>query len=162
MTTNVTTSTTEPVITMTRTFDAPRELVFEMWTNPEHIANWFGPEGFSVPHCEIDFRVGGTWHIDMQGPDGTAYPNKGTYLEIVPPEKIVYSDVVDDDEQAWGDTPPPSSTVTLLFEEEDGKTRLTSISRLQSIAVRDAWVEMGAVAGWNETLNKLAAYLATV
>jgi uncharacterized protein YndB with AHSA1/START domain len=161
MTLDVTTSTTEPVITMTRTFDAPRELVYKMWTDPKHIRHWFGPEGFSVPNCEIDFRVGGTWHIDMQGTDGTVYPNKGVYQEIVPPEKIVYSDVVDDG-AAWGDTPPPSSVNTVLFEEEDGKTRLTTITRLQSIAARDAMVEMGAVAGWDETLNKLAAYLATV
>jgi uncharacterized protein YndB with AHSA1/START domain len=161
MTLDVTTSTTEPVITMTRTFDAPRELVYKMWTDPKHIRHWFGPEGFSVPNCEIDFRLGGTWHIDMQGPDGTVYPNKGVYQEIVPPEKIVYSDVVDDG-AAWGDTPPPSSVNTVLFEAEDGKTRLTTITRLQSIAARDAMVEMGAVAGWDETLNKLAAYLATV
>ncbi|HVL25100.1 MAG TPA: SRPBCC domain-containing protein [Thermomicrobiales bacterium] len=161
MITNVTASTTEPLITMTRTFDAPRELVFEMWTKPEHIANWFGPEGFTVPRCEIDLRVGGAWHIDMQGPDGTVYPNKGVYQEIVPPEKIVYTDVVDDGE-AWGDTPPPSSELTILFEEEGGKTTMTTITRLQSIAARDAMLEMGAAAGWDETLNKLAAYLATV
>src|SRR5690349_19807259 len=147
MTMNVTTSTTEPTLTMTRVFDAPRELVFRAWTDPEQVAQWFAPRGFTVPRAVLDVRVGGTWQIDMQAPDGSAYPNKGTYLEIVPPEKIVYSDVVDDNEQAWGDTPPPSSTVTVLFEEEDGKTRLTAITRLQSIAVRDEWVEMGAVAG---------------
>lgn len=157
-----TSSTEEPVITIVREFDAPRELVFKAWTDPEQLKQWWGPEGFAVPRCEVDLRPGGAWRIDMQGPDGTIYPNKGIYLEVVVPEKLVTTDDVDADETAWGDTPPPSSTNTMLFEETDGKTRLTTITRLQTIEQRDAMLEMGAEAGWNESLDKLARLLATV
>ena len=150
----------EPIITMTRTFDAPRELVFTAWTDPVHLAQWWGPHGFTNPVCEVDLRVGGAWRIDMQGPDGTIYPNKGVYREIVPPERLVFSDIVDDDASAWGDTPPPSSISTVTFEEHDGKTTMTMVTRLQSVAARDAMLEMGAEAGMTESLERLEALLA--
>lgn len=155
MTMNVTTSTEEPTITFTRVFAAPRELVYQAWTDPKHVAQWFGPRGFTVPHCELDVHVGGRWRIDMRAPDGTVYPNQGVYLEVDPPKRLMYSDVVEDG-TAWGDTPPPSSTVELIFEEEDGQTILTSISRLHSMEARDAMIEMGAIAGWEETWDRLA------
>jgi uncharacterized protein YndB with AHSA1/START domain len=160
MTMNVTTSTDEPTITFTRVFAAPRELVYQAWTDPKHVAQWFGPRGFTVPHCELDVRVGGRWRIDMRAPDGTVYPNQGVYLEVDPPKRLLYSDVVEDG-TAWGDDPPPSSTVEVIFEEDDGQTIMTTVTRLQSIEQRDAMVEMGAIAGWEETLAKLAEHLAT-
>ncbi|MDQ3654092.1 MAG: SRPBCC family protein [Chloroflexota bacterium] len=150
----------EPIITMTRTFDAPRELVFRAWTDPIHLAQWWGPHGFTNPVCEVDLRPGGAWRIDMQGPDGTIYPNKGVYQEVDPPARLVYTDVVDDDAGAWGDTPPPSSISTVTFEEHDGKTTMTMVTRLQSIAARDAMVEMGVEAGLGESLERLDALLA--
>lgn len=150
----------EPIIVITRTFDAPRDLVWQAWTDPEHLAQWWGPHGFTSPRVEVDLRAGGSWEIDMQGPDGTVYPNKGTFLEVVPPERIVISDVVEDGE-AWGDTPPPNSVQTITFDETNGgsKTKFTNVIRLQSLAARDAMLEMGAELGWNESLDKLAEHL---
>ncbi len=92
MTMNVTTSTEEPTITFTRVFAAPRELVYQAWTDPKHVAQWFGPRGFTVPHCELDVHVGGRWRIDMRAPDGTVYPNQGVYLEVDPPRRLMYSE----------------------------------------------------------------------
>jgi uncharacterized protein YndB with AHSA1/START domain len=98
----------------------------------------------------------------MQGPDGTIYPNKGIYQEVVVPERLVYSDIVDDATDAWGDSPPPSSVDTVTFEEHDGKTKITTITRLQSIAARDAMLEMGSEAGWAESMERLDALLAKI
>ena len=154
------TAASEPVITIVRVFDAPRELVFKAWTDPEQLAQWWGPHGVTVPYIAVDVRTGGTWRIDMQATDGTIYPNKGVYLEVVPPERIVFTDEIDADVTVWGDNPPPSSVSTMLFEEVDGMTRLTTITRLQTIEQRDAMLEVGHEAGWNESLDRLAELLA--
>lgn len=151
----------ERVITMTHVFDAPRELVFKAWTDPRHLAQWWGPHGFTNPVCETDPRPGGTWRIDMRAPDGTIYPNRGRYLEVVEPERLVYTDDVEDDEVAWGDTPPPSAIITVTFEDDEGgQTRVTVVVRVDSPEARDAMIEMGAVAGWTESMERLAALLA--
>ncbi len=150
----------EPTITMTRVFDAPRELVFAAWTEPDQLAQWWGPHGFTNPVCEVDLRPGGAWRIDMQGPDGTVYPNGGLYQEVDPPARLVFSDIVDDDAGAWGDTPPPSSVTSVTFDERDGMTTVTMVTRLDSIAARDAMVEMGSEAGMTESFERLEALLA--
>jgi len=146
-------------ITMSRHFDAPRDLVYRAWVEPEQLAKWWGPHGFTNPVCETDPRPGGVWRIDMQAPDGTIYPNTGRYLEVVPLERIVYTDVVEDDATAWGDTPPPSTVQTVTFEDADGGTRVTVVVRLDSPAARDAMIEMGAITGWNESMERLDALL---
>lgn len=152
----------DPILVITREFDAPRELVWQAWTDPAHLAAWFAPEGFTVPRVEVDFRPGGVMELDMQGPDGTIYPNKGTYLEIVPLEKIVVSDEVQESD-AWGDTPPPDNTQTVTFESlPGGRTRVVNVIRLNSVAARDAMIEMGAALGWKSTLDNLAAHLPTM
>lgn len=150
----------EPIVTMTRVFDAPRELVYKAWTDPGHLAQWWGPHGFTNPVCEVDLRPGGTWRIDMRGPDGTIYPSTGRYLEIVELERIVYTDIVDDDATAWGDSPPPISVSTVTFEDAGRQTKVTVVTRLDSIEARDAMVEMGAIAGWTESMERLEALLA--
>lgn len=156
------TATDAPVIVITREFDAPRELVWRAWTDPEQLRQWFAPFDFTVSRVENDLRPGGTSRLDMQGPDGTVYPNKGVYLEVVPPERLVYSDDVDPGETAWGDNPPPSNTQTITFEDlGHNRTRLTVTIRLASVEARDAMLEMGALAGWNSSLGKLAALLAS-
>ncbi len=152
-------STDEPVIVLSRVFDAPRDLVWAAWTDPKQLALWWGPHGFTNPVVEVDARVGGYWRIDMQGADGTIYPNKGKYLEVVPPERIVFTDVVDEDEVAWGDTPPPSSVSTVTLEERDGKTTLTLVTRLASIEERDKMLELGSVEGLSESMERLDALL---
>jgi uncharacterized protein YndB with AHSA1/START domain len=77
----------ERELTLVRTFSAPRALVFEVWTDPKHLAQWWGPQGFTNPVCEFDPRVGGAFRIHMRGPDGVTYPMKGIIQEIVPPER---------------------------------------------------------------------------
>jgi uncharacterized protein YndB with AHSA1/START domain/DNA-binding transcriptional ArsR family regulator len=154
--------TGEPIIVITRELDAPRDLVWRAWTDPAHVAAWYAPEGFTVPRIELDFRPGGVMELDMQGPDGTIYPNKGTYREIVPPERIVISDEVQESD-AWGDEPPADNVQTVTFEALPGnRTRIRNVIRLNSVAARDAMVEMGAATGWKETLDKLVAHLTSM
>lgn len=156
------TPATEPIIMITRELDAPPELVWQAWSEPAHVAAWYAPEGFTVPRIELDFRPGGVMDLDMQGPDGTIYPNKGTFLEIVPMERIVLSDQVQESD-AWGDTPPPDNVQTITFTAlPSNRTRITNVIRLNSVAARDAMLEMGAATGWRQTLDKLAAHLASL
>ena len=84
-------------LNITRTFDAPRELVFDAWTDPKHLAQWWGPHHFTNPRCEFDARPGGAIHIDMRGPDGTIYPMKGEVKEIVRPSRLVFTSMPIDD-----------------------------------------------------------------
>ena len=80
-----------------RVFDAPRELVWQAWTEPEHLAHWWGPQGWTLPVCTVDFRPGGIWHYCMRGPEGEESWGKATYREIVEPERIVYLDAFADE-----------------------------------------------------------------
>src|ERR1700733_2730137 len=80
-----------PEVTITRVFDAPRDLVFAAWTDAKHLAKWWGPHHFTNPVCELDVRVGGAIRIDMRGPQGTVYPMTGVFHEIVPPERLVFT-----------------------------------------------------------------------
>lgn len=158
--TQATTPANEPILILERVFDAPRELVWQAWTDPKQLAQWFFPHGYTVPRAEIDLRPGGKSVVDMQGPDGTVYPNKGRYIEVDPPNRLSYTDDVDPDETAWGDNAPPSNVQTITFEDLDGKTKLTVHIQLTSVADRDAMVEMGAKVGWSESFEKLDAFLA--
>src|SRR6185369_9060641 len=88
--------TTEEVV-ITRLFDARREVVFDAWTDPQQLAKWFGPHHFTIPRCEVDARAGGTFNIDMRGPDGTVYPNRGFVRELVRPERFAFSLAVEDE-----------------------------------------------------------------
>ena len=148
-----TTSTSDREIVTTRVFDAPRELVFKAWLDPEHIPQWWGPNGFTTTTHEMDARPGGVWRFVMHGPDGVDYDNKIVYLEIVEPERLVYmhGDEVEADQ----------FQTTVTFEEQTGKTRLTMRALFPSAAQRDYVVrEFGAVEGGQQTLDRLGAYLA--
>jgi uncharacterized protein YndB with AHSA1/START domain len=146
-------------ILITRTFDAPRELVWQMWTTAEHLQQWWGPEGWTLPVCEMDFRPGGTWFYCMQGPDEMRSCGKATYLEIDTPERIVYEDAF---ANADGDplADMPVGHVTLSFIDEGGKTTVINTVRYPTKADRDKVIEMGMEAGIDQTLNRLEAYLA--
>ena len=146
----------EREVTITRIFDAPRELVFKAWTDPKHLARWFGPKGFTNPVCEADARVGGAWHIVMRGPDGTEYPCGGVYREVVEPERLVFTNIATDKQG----NPILDGLTTVLFEENGGKTKLTMHTR--ATAVVDYAVEhlKGMEAGWIQTLERLAEELA--
>src|SRR5438128_629430 len=128
-----------------RVFDAPRDLVFSMWMDPEHISRWWGPRGFTTTTQEMDFRPGGVWRHIMHGPDGRDYPNKIVYREIVRPERIVYSHVSGS---------PFESTVT--FREENGLTRVSVRMLFETADGRDKIEkEFGAVEGLKQTLSRL-------
>jgi uncharacterized protein YndB with AHSA1/START domain len=133
---------------LTRTFDAPRELVFKVWTDPKHVAQWWGPTGFTTTVEEMDVRPGGAWRYAMRGPDGKDYPFRGEYVEVLAPERLVFVGTIHEvhDHQVWTE---------ILFAEEEGKTKITvrQLYSFESDATR------GAPIGWSMQLDRLAKYL---
>src|ERR1700752_5075895 len=109
------TNTADREIVLSRLLNAPRELVFAVWTDPKHIAEWWGPNGFTNTIHEMEVKPGGVWLLTMHGPDGTDYPNKIVYEEIVKPEKLVYS-------HGSGMEGDPGFHVTITFEAQGEKT----------------------------------------
>ena len=141
----------------TRVFDAPRELVWSVWTDPKHLAQWWGPNGFSTTTSAFDMRPGGVWRFVMHGPDGRDYENRITFDEIVKPERIVYH------HGGGGDVEPVQFTTTVTFEDLGGKTRLTMRGVFPSAAERERVIkEYGADKGLVQTLSRLGEYLATM
>jgi uncharacterized protein YndB with AHSA1/START domain len=149
----------DAVIVLSRVFDAPRELVFEAFTKPEHLAQFWGPKTMRNTACTVDLRVGGEFRVDVQGPDGKVYPATGVYREIVPPERIVYAATTADDNPC-GAGLPPRSVVTISFEAQGSRTRLTVHAQLQSRADRDAAIAGGFNQGWADSFDRLAELLA--
>lgn len=144
-------------IVTTRVFDAPRELVFEAWTNPKHLVQWWGPNGFTTTVRAIDVRPGGVWRFVMYGPDGVDYENRIVYDEIVKPERLVYS------HSGGEDLEPVRFQVTVIFEDHDGKTKLTMTALFPSAVERDRVAEKyGAIEGAKQTLERLAEHLTTM
>jgi len=144
---------------ITRTFDAPRDLVWQMWAAAEHLKHWWGPDGWTLPVCEVDFRPGGTWFYCMQGPDGMRSCGKANYLEINPPERIVYEDYFVDGDGSPIEGMPVAHSI-LDFVEANGKTTVINKVRYPTKADRDKVIEMGMEVGIDQTLNRLAAYIA--
>jgi len=136
-------------LTIERVFNAPRELVFQAWSKPEHVAQWWGPRGFMLPTCEMEFRAGGRFRLVMRGPDGKDYAFQGAYLEIVEPQRIVFQGTIHDEpgHQVW---------TTVTFAEEAGKTKLT----VQQTYSFESDATRGAPEGWRQTLDRLGEYLA--
>jgi uncharacterized protein YndB with AHSA1/START domain len=144
-------STAEREISATRVFDAPRDLVFAMCTDPEHIVKWWGPNGFSTTIQEMDVRPGGVWRHVMHGPDGVDYPNKSVYDEVVRPERLVYSH---SGSRPGG--PAAQFQSTVIFEDLGGKTRLTVRMVFRTAAeCNQVAKEYGAVEGLSQTLDRL-------
>ena len=136
-------------LVLTRVFDAPRALLFKVWTDPEHVAQWWGPYGFKTTIEEMDIRPGGRWRYSMRGPDGNDYPFDGAYLEIVEPERLIFDGVIQKD-------PAQGVWTEVTFVDEGGKTKVTvrQLYSFQSDATR------GAPIGWNQQLDRLVSYLA--
>lgn len=149
----------DAVIVLSRTFDAPRELVFEVFTRPEHLAQFWGPKSMRNTACTVDLRVGGEFRVEVEGPDGTIYPATGIYREITPPERLVYAATTADDNPC-GAGLPPRSIVTLSFADVGGKTRLTVHAQLQSRAAVEAAIAGGFNAGWQDSFDRLEELLA--
>ncbi|MBI2422542.1 MAG: SRPBCC domain-containing protein [Candidatus Hydrogenedentes bacterium] len=145
----------EREIVLSRVLNAPRELVFEVWTRPEHVVQWWGPTGFTNTTHEMDVRPGGVWRYIMHGPDGTDYPNRMNYIEVVPPERLLY---------IHGDDGAETSAdfhALVTFEARGNQTELTMRLRFASAEERDRVVkEIGAIEGGNQTLDRLEEYLA--
>lgn len=142
-------------IVISRVYDAPRELVWNAWTDPKQVVQWWGPRGFTTTIEEMDVRPGGVWQHTMHGPDGTNYPNKSVFTEVVKHERIVFS-------HTGGKEGGPGANFrsTWTFEDEDGKTRLTIRMFFGSAQERDQIVkEYGAIEGGKQTLERLAEHL---
>ncbi|MCC6457824.1 MAG: SRPBCC family protein [Caldilineaceae bacterium] len=144
-----------------RVFDAPRELVFDAWTDPAHVAHWWGPTGFTTTTQGMDVREGGIWRFIMHGPDGTDYPNKIVYTEVVKPERLVYVHGDDkDDNDGDKESDAGQFQVTVTFAEQGNQTQITMRMLFATTAEFDAAKEMGAVTGANQTLDRLEKFLA--
>jgi len=142
----------ERVLVITRVLDAPRSLVFKVWTQPEHLVRWWGPRDFTTPSCKMDVRAGGAYRTCIRSPEGKDYWMRGVYREIVEPERLVFTFAWEDEEGQ----PSHETLVTVTFAEHDGKTKLTFQQAIfESVAERDSHRE-----GWTECLDRLEAYLA--
>ncbi len=148
------TGTAAREIVMSRIFHAPRALVWEAWANPDLIVKWWGPRGFTTTTKQREFRVGGAWELTMHGPDGTNYPNKCVFQEIVPQERIVYRQGGGCED---GEIPGANFTATWTFESIDAeRTKVTGCLLFPTAAARDHVVKaFGAVEGGKQTLERL-------
>lgn len=144
-------------IRVTRLFRHPRGLVWAATTRPEHVASWWGPRGYTLTRCEMDFRVGGTWRFVLRRPDGAEDPFCGEYQEIVPTERLVQTFVYD--VPVIRDHP---ATETATYEERDGGTLLTVTIAHASKEARDGHLQSGMEPGMSESHDRLAELLATL
>lgn len=139
------------VLVITRTFDAPRSLVWAAFTDPKHLPHWqTGPEGFTMPVCEIDLRAGGSWRYVWRNTHGREFEARGTYRDVTPPERIVTITGKNGEE----------NTITTVFVEHDGRTTVTSTTIFASKASRDQALPY-AKSGTASSYTRLDAYLAS-
>ncbi len=138
------------ILRLTRTFAAPRETVFQAWTDREILVKWWGPKGYTVPVAEIDVRPGGAWRTCMRSPEGEEYCVGGVYREVIPPEKLVFT-------WAWESDGEPGheTVVTIEFHDKDGATELVLVQELfESVEARDKHNQ-----GWSSSFDCLAEAL---
>lgn len=146
-------------LTFVRTFNAPRQLVWAVWTDPFHLARWWGPQGFTNPVCEFEAKEGSRIRIDMKAPDGTVYPMTGTVNEVDPPKHLVFTGYAIEDD---GGSPGLETLNTVTLDEEGGKTTLT----LRIVVVRAEPYAREALAGmeegWSQSLERLEHHIAAI
>jgi uncharacterized protein YndB with AHSA1/START domain len=142
-------------ITLTREFQAPRELVFEAFSKAEHLAHWWGQKDSTLAVCEMDFRPGGAWRLVEHAADGNEYAFRGEVREIVPPERIVQT-------FEFEGMPGHISVETLVLEDLGGRTRMTVTSVFDSVEDRDGMLQSGMETGAGESYDRLEAYLQTL
>jgi uncharacterized protein YndB with AHSA1/START domain len=136
---------------ITRLIDAPRPVVFRAWSKPEHLARWWGPQGFTTIACQMDIRAGGAYRFGMRSPDGVEHWKRGVYREIVEPERIVFT-------FAWEDASGRAGhelLTTVTFVEEGAKTRLT----LRQVGFSAFGQRDEHIIGWSSCLERFADYL---
>jgi uncharacterized protein YndB with AHSA1/START domain len=138
-------------LVLKRTFDAPRQLVFKAWTDPKHLAQWWGPRGFTTNIREMDVRPGGVWSYSMRGPDGKDYPFDGVYLEAVEPEKLVFDGVIhgSPEQRVW-------TEATFVEQGNSTEINVRQLYSFESDATR------GARIGWSQQLDRFTEFLATL
>jgi uncharacterized protein YndB with AHSA1/START domain len=142
-------------VVITRVVDAPRRLVWDAWTNPEHVPHWLlGPEGWSMPVCEIDLRPGGGWHFVWRKTDGSELEMRGAYREVAPPERLVST-------ESWGENWPETLN-TLALSEQGDKTTITQTILYPSKEARDAALKTGMKDGMDQSFDRLDEYLRTM
>ena len=140
-------------LAVTRVFDAPRAVVFDAWTNPGRIKDWMlGPEGWTMPVCEVDLRDGGVWRFVWRSSQGREMSMQGVYREVEPPWRMIFT-------ETWGGDWPPTLN-TLILEDEGEKTRLTCTVEYVSTGARAAAFSTGMSEGMTQSLDRLAAHLA--
>lgn len=149
------TTPTDREVLIRRVFDAPSRLVFDAWTNPEHVPRWMlGPEGWTMPVCEIDLRPGGSWHFVWRHANGQNMEMRGTYREVAPPTRLVST-------ESWGGDWPETIN-TLVLTEENGKTTATLTILYPSLEARDAALKSGMKEGMVPTFARLDKLLASI
>ena len=136
-------------LVLTRTFHAARTLVFQVWTDPRHLAQWWGPRGFTTVIREMDVKPGGAWHYVMRGPDGNEYPFDGTYVEVVEPERLVFDGSIhgEPEQRVWTE---------VTFADLGGKTEV----HVRQLYTFESDATRGASIGWNQQFDRLEEFLA--
>lgn len=146
---------TDTQVVITRVVDAPRRIVFDAWTNPKYVPRWLlGPPGWTMPVCEIDLRPGGTWHYVWRRTDGSEMAMRGSYKEVVPPERLVST-------ESWGPQ-WPETVNTLVLAESGGRTTITLTIAYPSREARDAALQTGMKDGMEQGYARLDALLKTL
>ena len=151
------TGTSPRELLITRVFNAPRELVFKAWTDPAHVAQWWGPKGFTNPLCKWEAKAGSKIRVNMRSPDGKVYPMGGVFREIVPPERLVFITTAYFDDE---NKPILENLNTVTFEEHEGKTTLTLRVVVLKATPEAEGPLSGMKEGWSQSLDKLSEYLA--
>jgi uncharacterized protein YndB with AHSA1/START domain len=163
---NPTDAQSDREIVITRVFDAPRELMWKAWTDPEHVKRWWGPKGFTSPVCKNDLRVGGVYLYCMRSSEGQDFWSTGVYRALIPPEQIVATDSFADERgnrvpashYGMGEDWPAELLVTVTFEAVEGRTKLT----LRHSGIPAGQMSDLTEAGWKESFNKLATTLSDI
>jgi uncharacterized protein YndB with AHSA1/START domain len=142
-------------LVLEREIEVPRRLVWAAWTEPEHLKQWFCPRPWGVSHCEIDLRPGGMFHTTMRSPEGEEFPNAGCYLEVVPMERLVWTDAL---LPGYRPAPEPFMTGVLLLEDKGAGTLYRAIAIHRDVDTRKRHEEMGFHQGWATALDQLVEY----
>lgn len=140
-------------LVLTRILNAPREKVYRCWVEPDLVKQWFAPKPWTTPHAELDVRPGGTSLVVMRSPEGQDYPNRGIYLEVIPNEKLVFTDAYT---SAWEPSDKPFFTGIVTFEDAGpGKTKYTARARHWTAEDREHHEKMGFYEGWGKCADQL-------
>ena len=145
----------EPIVVITRTFDAPRELVWAAFTNPDHVAHWFGGPGFTSPVCSMDVRPGGLWRHVLRAPDGFEFSIESIFLDVVPPERLSWKNAT----EVHAPGAPPAVTQTVTLHEDGARTHWRLEARYQSLSDRAVSVQMGFATMITQSVERLADFL---